>query len=289
MTFTYNDDVISSLAENPSSGFKDLRMIGVMAPIGSVEVDKDKFGENNNGEMFSVVVSEVFENPELGSDQIDRAYSDTWIGENGYTKLEGNQQKRAIAFLGDTRDAMGNKLTEVFVIDVPEDITKSEAGKPIEGTISTRPFPPLGTVQRRLTFTSDRKYPGIQGPFHFIKSTPDGSVVFFLMKDNDGIVQIYGAKTIDGAFSQITNNKSSIETSFDLSPDGKFLAYGIDEDICITEVSNGITQVVPSRSEIKLKSTNLSSINWSHDSKKIAYKRKIIENDSSYFQIFLLK
>jgi hypothetical protein len=287
VTFTYNDYIMSTLAENPNSGVKDLRMIGVMAPLSPVKVDKDETGENNDGDMFSVVVTEVFENPEIGSDQIDRAYCDSWIGLDGYTKLNGNKQKRAIAFLGDTRDSIGNKLTEVYVIDIPEDVTKAEEGKPLEGSSKTRPLPPAGTVQRRLTFTENRKYPGVQGPFHFVKSLPDGSMIFFMMKDDNGIVQVYAANTIKGSVKQITNNKSSIETSFDLSFDGKFLAYGIHEDIWITIISNGITQVIPSKLDIN--ATELGSINWSHDGKNIAYKRKVIEKDTSYFQVFVLK
>jgi WD40 repeat protein len=288
ITFTYNDYIMSTLAENPNSGVKDLRMVGVMAPIGSVKVDHDEAGENNNGEMFSVVVSEVFENPKLGSDQIDRSYCDAWIGETGYIKSNGEKQKRAIAFLGDTRDSKGNKLTEVYLVDIPEDITKSAVGKPIEGTESTRPMPPLGTVQKRLTYTQNRKYPGVQGPFHFVKSLPDGSMLFFMMKDDNGIVQVYGIDTNDGTIKQMTTNKVSIETSFDLSPDGKFLAYGINETIWITEVANGSTLIIPNNSEIN--STELSSINWSHDGKNIAYKRKVTESGTtSYYQIFILK
>ena len=287
ITFTYNDYIMSTLAENADSGVKDLRMVGIMAPLGPVKVDKDAAGENNDGEMYSIVVSVVFENPALGSDQIDRAYCDAWIGENGYRKSNGEQQKRAIAFLGDTRDPKGNKLTEVFVIDIPKEISKANDGEFIEGTDKARPMPPAGTIQRRLTYTKDRKYPGVQGPFHFVKSLPDGSMIFFLMKDGSGIVQVYAANTTKGDITQITNNKLSIETSFDLSPEGKFLAYGIHEDIWITEIANGITQIVSSKSD--LNATDLGSINWSNDGKSLAYKRKVIEKDTGYFEIFILR
>lgn len=138
-SFTYNDDVLTKLAEMPNSLVRDLRMVGVMAPLGSVKVDVESSGENTNGEMFAVIITEVFEEPMLGSNQIDRAYADGWIGNKGYVKSNGQIQERAIAFLGDTRDSSGANLTELFVVDIPNDITKSATEKPVEGTTKTRP------------------------------------------------------------------------------------------------------------------------------------------------------
>ena len=46
--------------------------------------------------------------------------------------------------------------------------------------------PRRGAPSSRLTFTSDRKYPGIQGPRHWLRSSPDGAHIAFLMKDDEG-------------------------------------------------------------------------------------------------------
>ena len=286
ISFTYNDAVLACLAEQPNSGSRDLRMVGVMAPLGPVKVGNENSGENIDGKMFSVVVTKVIENPQSGSDEIDRAYSDGWIGEKGYKKLDGFFQKRAVAFLGDTRGKNGKKLTEVFVVDIPDDIIKSDSEKPIEGTDKIRPMPPKGTIQRRITFTGSRKYSGIQGPPHPLRSLPDGSTVLFMMKDDNGIVQICGVSPNGGEIEQFTRNEKSIDTSFDISPEGKFLVYGIAEQIHITEISSGLTLQV--KHGLNSKNHGLRAINWSNSGNIIAYNRKIMELDTSYYQIFML-
>ncbi len=182
VSFTYNDAVMAELGKKDKK-VKDLRMVGVMAPYGPLEVKKAPDGENNDGKMFTVVVTRITENPAPGSDEIEKAYEDGWIGTNGYVRLDGTRQKRAIAFLGDTRDSANNLLTEVFITDVPDDITKAVPDNPVEGTEKSRPMPPAGTKQRRLTFTADRQYPGVQGPRHWMRSKPDGSLIFFMMMD----------------------------------------------------------------------------------------------------------
>ena len=64
ISFTYNDYVMEQLAKTDSS-VKDLRTVGVMVPGHAVNVPIDPAGENNNGEMFAVVVAKVTENPAL--------------------------------------------------------------------------------------------------------------------------------------------------------------------------------------------------------------------------------
>lgn len=287
ISFTYNDDLMTRLASGHDGNVKDLRMVGVMAPSGPVRVDSEDSGENIDGKMFTAVVTEVIENPEPGSDKIDRAYGDGWIGDRGYTQPDGFVQKRAVAFLGDTRDTNGETVTEVFVVDIPDDITRSTPGQPIEGTVNTRPMPPLGAVQRRITFTDDRKYPGVQGPRHPIRSLPDGSMLLFMMKDDDATVQIYGVSPNGGEIKQFTHNGSSIDTAFDISPDGKFLAYGIAEQIYITDISNGRTNKI--KNGTPSKTHGLRAINWSNSGNMIAYNRVVMEKDTSYFQAFVLR
>lgn len=287
ISFTYNDEVMTRLEKLNFQGIRDLRMVGVMAPYGPVEVHPDTSGENLDGRMFSVAVSRVTENPEPGSDQIDRAYSDGWVGTNGYMKEDGSNQKRAVAFLGDTRDEKGDKLTEVFLVDIPDDVRKQVPGEPLAGTDYERPFPPEGTIQRRLTYTADRKYPGVQGPRHWIRSAPDGSMIYFMMKDNQGIVQIFGTPPTGGKIRQITMNEFPVETTFSVSPDGNFLAYGFDQQVYLTEVSSSKTKVLTPKPAKEVK--GLKSISWSNDGRMLAYNRTVTHTDSSYIQIFLLK
>jgi hypothetical protein len=51
--------------------------------------------------------------------------------------------------------------------------------------------PPKGFSQRRLTFTEKRPYPGVQGPRHYMVSSPDGEHIAFLMKDVQGDAQLF--------------------------------------------------------------------------------------------------
>lgn len=286
ISFTYNDALMAQLEKEGVENVKDLRMVGVMAPAGPVKVGQNDEGENFDGEKYTVIVSRVTENPVPGSDEIDRAYEDGWVGTNGYIKKDGSRQKRAVAFLGDTRDANGNKLTEVFLTDIPDDVTREMEGQPIRGTETERPFPPEGTNQRRLTFTQNRKYPGVQGPRHWLRTTPDGSLIFFLMKDGGGVVQLYGISPTGGKIKQITSNDFSVETTFNVSPDGQFLAYGSQQNVYVTYIESGKTKMISSppgegRNELR-------AIHWSNDGKMLAFNRKVAVGDTSYYQIFLL-
>src|SRR5690606_28213760 len=104
-----------------ASGVRDLRTVGIMVP-GTVKVPFDGSLENNSGICFSVVVTDVTENPEPGSDAIDKAFDECWIGKSGYQKSDGTHQQRAIAFQGNVRNTEGETVTEIFVIDLPDEV-----------------------------------------------------------------------------------------------------------------------------------------------------------------------
>lgn len=286
ISFTYNDALVAQLEKEGVENVKDIRMVGVMAPSGPVNVSRNGGGENFSGEKYTVIITRVMEDPVPGSNDIDRAYEDGWVGSNGYVRKDGSRQKRAVAFLGDTRDIKGNKLTEVFLVDIPDDVTGEIDGQPIAGTESRRPYPPKGTSQRRLTFTENRKYPGIQGPRHWLRTTTDGSLIFFLMKDEGGVVQIYGISPNGGEIKQITSNDFSVESTFNVSSDGQFLAFGSQQNVYVAYIKSGETRrVSPSPGEGM---SELRAIHWSNDGKMLAYNRKVAVRDTSYFQIFLL-
>lgn len=54
-------------------------------------------------------------------------------------------------FQGEVINSDGTKKTEVFVLDLPEDLKKPEPGKPLEGTTTSRPNVPSGVAQRSIT------------------------------------------------------------------------------------------------------------------------------------------
>tara|TARA_R110002072_G_scaffold264748_1_gene423588 strand:+ start:67136 stop:68602 length:1467 start_codon:yes stop_codon:yes gene_type:complete len=284
VSFTYNDQVLEreSLV-NPT--IKDLRTVGVFILGERVAITRRVDEENFDGTSFAVLLAEVTADPNPGSDQINKAYEECWVGNAGYTKLDGTQQNQALAFLGDVMSETGEKVTEVFIADISSSI--SELISSVDGgSLTSLPAIPAGVNQRRLTFTADRKYPGVQGPRQWLRSSPDGNSIYFYQKDEAGIVQIYTVSPNGGEFKAITKNTFSPDTSFSLSSDGKYLAYGAKEAIYITGISDGITQQVLASPDNS--STNLSNINWSNTGHTLAYNRKVDLAGKSYFQIFTI-
>lgn len=292
ISFTYQDAILGDLEKTSGKEKLDLRTVGVSAPIRAVKVEEDLAGENNSGEMFSVLVVKVVSEATPGSDEIERAFSDSWVGLEGYVRADGTRQSRAIAFQGDVRDKEGKKISEVFIVDVPDRIDVPGPDGPLEGTATQRPMPPKGAVQRRLTFTADRKYPGVQGPRHWPRTSPDGSKIAFLAKDDDGVVQIFFVSPLGGAIRQVTHNKWPLTTPFNWRPDGTAIAYGMDNSIFMTDVREGKTfgtsTRLTDRSSDELAPQPYGVV-WSHDGKTIAYNRTVPQGKRRFLQIFLFK
>ncbi len=286
ISFTYNDALMAELAKTDST-IKDLRTIGVMVPSKPVRVTGDNTFENFDGQRFSTVIAKVTEFPRPGSDEISKAYEEGWIGTHGYLNSKGEVQNKALAFSGDVRNDTSQMITEVFVADLPDPLTDAKDIPYISGSESTRPEPPKGVRQRRLTFTQDRKFPGIQGPRQWIRSLPDGSLILFPMKDDAGLVQIFAISPNGGALKQMTENDFSLETSFSIDPKGNYLAYGYHQNVYLTAIKTGNTKKISPEREYK--SSELSNINWSNDGKMLAYNRKVTATTESYYQIFLIK
>ncbi|MEO8719750.1 MAG: DUF3748 domain-containing protein, partial [Ginsengibacter sp.] len=284
ISFTYNDYIIQQ-REKKDSSVKDLRTVGVMVPGHPVHVPDDLTEENNSGEMFSVVVANVTDHPQPGSDEIDKAFDEGWIGAKGYQKIDGKWQRRAIAFQGEVINDNGSKKAEVFVVDLPDDLTKTNPGKPLEGTTTSRPNVPAGVTQRRITYTND----GIQGPRHWLRCTPDGNVIAFLSKDEKGIVQIFGVSPNGGSITQLTSNSCSVQGPFNFSPDGKSLAYLADNSVFITELKTRKSKRLtpPSNAEERLN----GSVVWSNNGTMLAFNKYVKDKKTGelFLQIFLIK
>lgn len=87
-----------------------------------------------------------------------------------------------LAFIGDTVSAKGEKVPELFIVDLPKDEQgwKREGDAPLQGTPDTMPAPPAGVMQRRLTFTHQKAYPGLVNvPRHWVRSNPQGTQIAF--------------------------------------------------------------------------------------------------------------
>ena len=283
ISFTYNDAV---LAEESLSNPKvhDLRTVGAFLLGKRVSILGENNEENFDGNGFAFLLAEVTINPKPGSDEISKAYEECWVGDAGYTKPGGSIQKRAMAFLGDVISESREKVTEVFIADIPDDIN-SMIKTVSAGSKTSLPSIPAGVKQRRLTFTADNKYPGVQGPRQWLRSSPDGSAIYFYQKDDAGIVQIYSVSPSSGKIAAVTSNDFSADTDFSLSSDGNYLAYGSKDKLYITKVDDGSTRLTASSLENSL---SLSNINWSNQGHKIAYNRKVGMNGEAFYQIFTL-
>ena len=284
ISFTYNDYIIQQL-EKKDSAVKDLRTVGVMVPGNPVAVAYDPSEENNGGEMFSVVVAKVTENPQPGSDEIDKAFDEGWIGTKGYKKSNGKWQHRAIAFQGEVVNSDGTKKTEVFVVDLPEDLTKANPAEPLEGTISSRSNVPAGVAQRRITYTSN----GIQGPRHWLRSAPDGHLIAFLSKDNQGIIQLFGVTTDSEKITQLTFNSNSVQGSFNFSPDGTHIAYLADNSVFVTDIKTHKSKRLTPRASDE--ENVIGSVVWSNHGSMLAFNKYIKDQKTGklFLQIFIIK
>ncbi|MGV7963259.1 DUF3748 domain-containing protein [Photorhabdus tasmaniensis] len=279
LSFTYNDHVMHEL--DPAL---DLRNIAVAVPLKSVKPPKHHPREHD-GSYFSVVVSSTTFQPEPGSDDINRAYEEGWVGQVGYRKADGNWQRWALAFIGDTISATGEKVPEVYVVDLPEqDVDYAIAGeKPLQGTETTLPAPPAGVIQRRLTFTGHKRWPGVvNNPRHWLRASPDGEQIGFLMKDDDGIVQLWTISPNGGEPRQITRGNCGIQSAFSWEGSGRFVAFICDNSVMLCDVQNGQMQRLTERTE---QAPSADTVVISPDSHHIAFMREV----DGYMQIFLVE
>lgn len=243
LSFTYNDHVLHEL--DPAL---DLRNVGVAVPYGPV-IPKCHHPREYSGSHWCVLVTETTPAPVPGSDEINRAYEEGWIGEQGYIKDDGHRQRWALAFIGDTLSLSGEKVPELFIVDLPESelAWKTPGAKPLEGTVNTLPAPPAGVSQRRLTFSHQRRYPGlVSQPRHWVRSNPQGTQLAFLMRDDNGVAQLWLLAPAGGEPVQLTHLDNGVESAFNWHPSGKALAFISQQRVMLCDARSGeITVLTP--------------------------------------------
>lgn len=280
VSFTYEDEILARFPQ--PTAFRDLnqRNIGVSIPT-PVAVPKSH-ARNHAGEYFSVLVTRTETQLREDRDEISKAFEEAWVGTNGYVKPDGTRQKRAIAFQGYV-SVNGQPVSEVFVADLPDDLTQPGAA-PLEGTSLRRPAPPRGVTQRRLTHTTHHKYPGIQGPRHWLRSSPDGSRIGFLRKDPNGIVQFFTVSPNGGDPIQVTKNAHPVSSCFTWHPDGSRIAFVMDNSVCVTDLTAGdTTRLTPKADDAT--APRPEACVFSPDGSRIAFVRRLTEGEKSYNQI----
>jgi hypothetical protein len=224
VSFTYNDHVMHE--RDPK---RDLRNVGVAVPFGPV-APGGSHPREYAGTHWSVLVSRTTPTPVPGSDEINRAYEEGWVGNN------------RIAFIGDTLSAHGDKVPELFIVNLPRDEQgwKRAGDAPLQGTPETLPAPPAGVMQCRLTYTHQRTYPGLaNSPRHWVRSNPQATEIAFLMRDEHGVVQLWLISPEGGEPRQLTHNATDIQSAFNWHPSGNALGFVLENRIARCDAQSG--------------------------------------------------
>ncbi len=285
VSFTYEDALLDTTAGGGGHEH-NLRAVGVSVCGRGVTVPRTH-PRNHDGTAWSVLVSDPFDRPEPGSDRVSRACEEAWIGTAGYRRADGSWQKKALAFQGTVVTPAGDTISEVFVVDLPdgEDAALDREGRgPLAGTPTTRPRPPGGVVQRRLSQTAKRVHPGLQGPRHWLRSSPDGSRIVCLLRDDAGVVQMFTVSPLGGALEQLTRNRWSVASAFTWSPAGDRLGCVIDGSVCQVDARDGTTTRLTDRFDGQL--PRPEACVFSPDGKQLAFVRHVRGAGGEFNQIF---
>jgi Protein of unknown function (DUF3748) len=262
VSYTYNDAIVES----------DVRDVAVCVPGRPVHVPSTH-ERNHDGEYYSVLVSKTTSNPRPGSDEIKRACEEGWVGNDGYLQSDGLRQQRALAFQGTVVLKSGESMAEVFIVDLPDDLTRPGDG-PLAGTVDQRPSVPHGVTQRRLTYTANRKFPGLRGVRHWLRSSPDGARIAFLMHDDAGVTQLWTVTSKDGVMKQLTDNPWPVASAFTWSPDGRHIAHVMDNSVFVTHAISGQSHRLTERVADSIGPLAESCV-YSPDGNKIALMRRV--------------
>lgn len=286
ISFTYEDHLLATADQAvPPECELNQRNIGISVPSLPIILRGDH-PRNHNGICFSCLVTRTHDHPLPGSDEISRACEEGWIGRAGYRRADGTQQMSALAFQGRVTARDGLEHEEVFVVDLPAD-PKIAGDGPITGTLTTRPRPPRGTVQRRLTFTENRKHRGIQGVRHWLRSSPDGERIAFLMRDEAGVSQLWTISPRGGKPEQLTHHDFDVGSAFSWSPEGRWLTYVLAGDVALTDTTTGATRIITTTAE-GCEPVRPEACVFSPDGRKIAYLRQVYGEMSAWNQIFVV-
>ena len=257
VSFTYNDHVLHE--RDPAL---DLRNVGVAAPYGPV-TPPGHHPREYGGSHWCVLVSRTTPTPAPGSDEINRAYEEGWVGNH------------TLAFIGDTLAENGDKVPELFIVDLPQDEAgwKQPGGVPLAGTATTIPAPPAGVCQRRLTFTHHRRYPGLVNvPRHWVRANPQATAIAFLMRDDAGVVQLWLISPQGGEPRQLTHHASGIQSAFNWHPSGEWLGFALEDRIACCHAGTGdITFLTDTHAH----APSADAIVFSPDGKQIAWMEEV--------------
>jgi hypothetical protein len=276
VSFTYEDHILANRDSRPG-GQINQRNVGVCVPVGYLDVPATH-PRNQAGTHYACLVTSTTANPKPGSDEIERAYEDAWIGEEGYIDASGLHHPKALAFLGDLRGRDGRKWTEVFVCDLPP-FPWVPGEDPLEGSVEKRPSPPAGTTVWRLTHTDSLPRPGIQGPRHWPRSDRTGRWIAALLLDpQSGLPQLHRIDILDGSITQVTFLPEGVGSCFTWNPAGDAIACASGKQIVVLDP---FERRVVAQSEIFDQPPRPEAVVFSPCGTKIAFTLPTLDTDAA--------
>lgn len=258
VSFTYNDEFVDS----------DLRMVGVMVPNEN-EIEVPKARGNNNGRLYSAIVSDVIREPKWGSDEISKAFDECWI--NGTSK---------IAFQGNTRNDNGDTITEIYSVTIDPGLILSDSAA--VGKIGERPHVPKGIRQQRLSRTSK----GLSDLRHWLRSSADGRFIYALAKDEQERNQIVRCEVSTGSFNYVSSFDFSISSPINVSERGDKITFVADNNVHLFDLESKKLDKLTSYSSNDLKVVGAPVFSRKDD--KIAFNQFVDQNGKLVVQIKLI-
>jgi hypothetical protein len=241
ISFTYNDAILEMESKDKPTTptLRDMRTVGFMQPkqewkpieldgIVSPTVPTPSTWSNSEnwlGTYDAFLVASLCNDPKPGSDQIEQAIEECWVG-----------NRRQIAFQGTVRTRSNEAIQEIFLCELPS-LASLSASKSAKRANRLCCVP--GCIQHRLTHTQDRKYPGIQGPRNWLVASPDGETIYFPMKDDAGTSQVFRVDVLGGEVHQVSCLATPIEGQISINADGSQCAFLSDQRVCLLDVQTG--------------------------------------------------
>ncbi len=247
LSFTYNDAWLERQSQLDNT-VRDVRTVGFMVPDMPISIECQlgiPLGEEFSGTYAAFLAPTLNRLTSShrrdssnavdgwGNDEIEYAVEECWL-----------KKQHSLAFLGGIRDERGILVNEIYVCKLPSKLelvammSRPNPGSPPEDILE-----PVGNCeQRRLTKTTNRRYPGVQGPRNWLVSSPNGEVVYAPMKDDRGVVQLFGIDATTGDIKQITDLEFPIEGQISLDSSGSTCSFVCQQRIGLTTVSTGATR-----------------------------------------------
>ena len=281
LSFTYNDAWLERQSQIDKS-VRDIRTVGFMVPDMPIAIESQpgiQAGEEFGGIYAAFLAAAVTPAAVRDSDEIEYAVEECWIGTDA-----------AIAFLGGVRDLRGMLFSEIYFCKLP---SSSELRSSLlqcvigqfdgSGSNASGLFKPIDNCeQRRLTHTSERKFPGVQGPRNWLVSSPSGKTLYAPMKDDRGVVQLFGVDVTTGSIEQITDLEFSIEGQITLNAAGTICGFVCQQRIVLVIISTGETRWLSHASEHRI----VGAIHFA-DPGRLLFNRRVGIGADGWVQIFI--